>query len=49
MCYSNFKQLKRYDKPTVTEYSLTPAARLLTGSPGMPTGLPEDPTEWPLP
>ena len=49
MCYSNFKQLKRYDKPTVTEYSLTPAARLLAGSTGSPTGLPEDPIEELLP
>lgn len=49
MYYSKFKQLKRYEKPIVTEYTLAPAARLLAGSEGGIAGLPGDPIEEILP
>ena len=45
MCYCKNKKFKRYEKPIVMEYRLTPAARLLAGS----TGAPDDPEEQDLP
>lgn len=49
MCNCQIKKSKQYEKPIVTEYRLASAARLLAGSTGSPTGLPEDPIEELLP
>ena len=49
MCYSKFKQLKRYEKPIVTEYTLSSAVRLLAGSEASGVWPPQDPVIIDLP